>query len=369
MESDQVTYVVLPFNNGYICEVILPEKSPVRGQVGEPAMRKSTAKQSAAFDTCLRLRKAKLLDDHFRSVYHRRLPAMRNARLAITCKKTNQYDMATKPAFWQRKRGTIPEYLFAAVVTFSASGTLKQKHQSLLLLTRERLPDLPGFPLFLEDDIETQLQFIPICDPLTPTEAELSSLTNFTLRVFRDVFHKLYEPCVEKMPYWLCSAVETEVAAAQDPRNVIDWESLQFVDENEEITWSPNMHYDSLHTRFAYDPWDGRHRYFLLHVDKCLKPSDSPPEYVQRRRHMDTIMTYSVSLSKNARSRFLESCDWNQPVIRAELVRLRRNFLDRMTDSERSVDTRSVVCLEPLRVSAVSGMPYTHCRTVTDEKD
>ena len=86
----------------YECEVILPEGSPIRGLIGKPEARKSLAKQSAAFEACILLRNKGLLDEHFVSTYQRRLPAMRNAKLSITSKKTTQYSMIVKPSFWRQ---------------------------------------------------------------------------------------------------------------------------------------------------------------------------------------------------------------------------------------------------------------------------
>jgi endoribonuclease Dicer len=111
--TGHVGCVVLPTNNTFVCEVILPERPPIRGLTGTPASNKSTAKWSAAFDTCVLLRKHRLLDNHFNSVYHKRLPAMRNARSAIPCKKTNEYDMIQKLALWTKDRGIRSRILFA----------------------------------------------------------------------------------------------------------------------------------------------------------------------------------------------------------------------------------------------------------------
>ncbi|THC97880.1 hypothetical protein EYZ11_002631 [Aspergillus tanneri] len=113
----QAAYVVLPVNNTFVCEVILPEKSPIRGFVGSPEVKKSTAKQSAAFDACLMLRKHKLLDDYFNSVYHKRLPVMRNAKLAITSKRTNLYAMLSKPSLWDKQLGTLPDQIYVTIIS------------------------------------------------------------------------------------------------------------------------------------------------------------------------------------------------------------------------------------------------------------
>lgn len=342
-------------NNTFVCEVILPEKSPIRGLTGSPATRKSTAKQSAAFDTCLLLRRHKLLDDYFHSIYHRRLPAMRNAKLAITSKATKQYDMIAKPSFWRRQQGALPEELHATVITFNPSKPLLRAHESIVILTREALPSIPQFSVFLDDDIETDVCSTSVKGSLTVVDHELESLTTFTLRVFRDVFNKTYERQMENMPYWLAPA-SIEGITHSDPRpwSVIDWDLVSFVEDNDEIPRSHGAKPEFYADRFVYDVWNGRYRYFTIAVDDNLTPSDKPPAIVPYRRHMENIMNYCVSLSKNSRAGFLAKCDWSQPVVRAELVRLRRNFLDRMSDTEKEVETRVFICMEPLKISAVS---------------
>lgn len=126
--SAQATYIVAAQNEKFSCEVILPEKSPIRGVLGNPESKKSLAKQAAAFDLCLLLRRNHLLDDHFNSVYHKRLPAMRNAKLALTTKKADQYAMRTKPSIWTRNQGTIPTCLFATLISLLSSTPLSRDH-------------------------------------------------------------------------------------------------------------------------------------------------------------------------------------------------------------------------------------------------
>ncbi|PWY95843.1 dicer-like protein 1 [Aspergillus sclerotioniger CBS 115572] len=360
--SAQVIYVVLPSNSAYVCEVILPEKSPIRGVTGGPAMRKSIAKRSAAFDTCLLLRKNKLLDDHFNSVYHRRLPAMRNAKLAITSKRTSQYDMISKPSIWSQNRGLPPKELYATVIKFLPSKPLLHDPRSLLLLTRERLPEFPKFPIFLDEDIETTVHTIPLTEKLILSAEEVDWLTTFTLRVFRDVFHKTYDKEPEKMAYWLAPAkAQSSYNPTRDPRQTMEWKSLLFVSANDGIAFSKDAAPESMVDRFVFDAWDGRCRYFTVAVEETLRPSSPPPPFVPRRRHMSDIMNYCLSLSKNSRAKFLAGCSWDQPVLRAELVRLRRNLLDKMTDTERDVETKCFICVEPLKVSAIPASTAFSC--------
>ncbi|KAK2766939.1 Dicer-like protein 1 [Arachnomyces sp. PD_36] len=354
--SAQVTYIVLPINDAFVCEVILPEKSPIRGLTGMPASQKALAKQSAAFETCLVLRKNGLLDDYFISTYHKRLPVMRNARLAIKSKKTNQFDMIQKPKFWEEGRGTIPEKLYATIITLNPSAQLKKDHHPLVLLTRGALPQIPSFPLFLEDDIETEARCISVEQSMSINEDELGLLTTFTLRIFEDVFHKIYQREPEIMPYWIVPASQTQKQPSPDVnlRELIDWNQLQIVEDNEELEWSADMPDEFFANRFVFDKWDGSRRYFTTRVEPSLRPSDPPPDGAPRRRHMENILGYCLSAFKNTRVKFFQNCNWEQPVILAELAPLRRNLLDRMNAKEKAVETKCYICVEPLKISAIS---------------
>ncbi|PGH26986.1 hypothetical protein AJ80_01370 [Polytolypa hystricis UAMH7299] len=353
--STQVTYIVSRAHEAFVCEVILPEKSPVRGLIGKPASQKSLAKKSAAFETCLLLRKNGLLDDHFVSKYHRRLPAMRNARLAITSKKTNQYDMLVKPKLWAAGRGTIPESLHAVVLMIHPSATLRRQYQPLVLLTREALPEIPIFPIYLEDGIECEVRCIPVKQPLQTNSDEVELLSTFTLRIFHDLFHKVYQPDSAMMSYWLAPLKPQtyEGASYANLREAVDWEILRFVAQNEELCWSKDKPANFLADRFLYDKWSGKYRYFTSDALPDVRASDPPPSGVGRRRHMDSIMSYCLSLFKKGREKFLDTCDWDQPVVRAELVGLRRNLLDRMAEQDKVDDATYYICPEPLRISAI----------------
>lgn len=338
-----------------MCEVILPEKSPIRGVIGAPAASKLTAKQSAAFDVCLLLRKNNLLDGRFRSIYQRRLPAMRNAKLAIASKATNSYAMICKPTIWAKPHDTIPSSLYGAVIRFVPSTPLARDHQSLMLLTREKLPSIPSFPIFLDSGIETTIETRNVYGNFSVTLEGLEKLSTFTQAVFQDVFHKTFDSKPDRFPYWLAPVREDADTPNQDAESsaVVDWDTVAYVQENNNGRWSPEMENTVLLDRFLYDPWDGRKRYFPVAVDPNLRPSDQPPSYVPHRKWMNNIMEYSLSLSKNSRPKFFDHCSWNQPVLQVECVGLRRNFLDRSSEAEKGENVRCVVCPEPLVISAV----------------
>ncbi|KAK2746364.1 Dicer-like protein 1 [Myotisia sp. PD_48] len=348
--STKVSYVTSWQNGSFICEAILPEKSPIRGKLGKPASRKILARQSAAFETCLALRENHLLDDHFISTYRKRLPAMRNARLAISGKRRSAFPMKLKPKLWNIGNGTTPDRLFMTVLYISCQTTSRE-YRSFLLLTREALPNLPSFPLYLEDNTASDLISIQIPKQLQFSEKEMDLFTHFTFRIFQDLFNKVFQTEPEKLSYWIAPAIEgIEPYGELAAKEIIDWQTLQEVRENEELDWK-SVDFDT--PRFLVDRWDGRYRYFSLGIDETKRPTDPPPENVTRRRYMDNIMNYGLSLYKNARPKFLEACDWDQPVIKAALVHLRRNFLDQPTEAEKETKVDYFICAEAMKVSAI----------------
>lgn len=282
---------------------------------------------------------------------------MRNAHLAINSKKTNQYDMIVKPKFWEKGQRTLPDFLYVTIISLHPFQQLKRRHGLLILLTREALPSLPRFPLFMEDNIQTEVDSVTLSVKLQISPDDLDLLTTFTLRIFEDVFHKIFDRDPQMMPYWLAPASLPDAGSLEtdNPRSVLDWEVLRFVQTHEQLEWTADKPASFLSDRFMFDKWDGRYRYFTFGVEPDMRPSDPPAPSMARRRHMGSIMDYCLSLFKNARAKFLATCDWNQPVIRAELVQLRRDLLDKMTEQERQKQENSLyyICPEPVKISAV----------------
>lgn len=264
--------------------------------------------------------------------------------------------MITKPSFWTKGLDTIPETLYAKLICFKPKEGLIRDHLSLLLLTREPLLAFPAFPVYLESDSEAAVMSASFDTAIALNSEILCQLTTFTFRVFSDVFNKTYEPDPASLSYWLAPGNKLiwEVEEGDDPSDMIDWGILDSVQSKRELSRceirQPNGRADC----FAFDKWCGKFRYFVSHEDDSLRPKDPPPAYVQRRRHMSNIMNYCLSLGRGSRVGFLERADWDQPVYHAELLSLRRNLLDRMTEQECASERKVFVCLEPLIISSVS---------------
>ena len=338
----------------YVCEVLLPQNSPIRSATGRPSSKRALAKRSAAFEACLLLRKHGYLDAHLLPTYHKQLPAMRNAHLALNLKSTNAYVMRVKPSFWETGRGSLPGELHMTILSLENPEMTGRPCQPLALLTRNALPKLPSLLLHFQPGKMSQMQWAVIPKSFKPTKDMLSSLTSFTLRIFKDIFNKLYENNEPAMSYWLAPVVADYRGISLDStcESLIDSHIVNYVHANEEVKWCSDMPNKSLADRFLVDRWDGGRRFYSEEVDPNLKPQDSLPEGCAKHRYMNSILDYTVSLYRKAR---LEAIwDLKQPVLRARRILHRRNWLDELDDSEKDVRTLAYLCPEPLKISSVS---------------
>ena len=347
------TFVMTMEHKKFICEVLLPENSPVRSVAGRPSTSKALAKRSAAFEACLCLRKAGYLDANMLPIYHKQLPAMRNAHLALKLKKTNAYNMRTKPSLWEKTRGSCPNTLFVTVLTFTAPESFGRPCQPLALLTRTPMPEIPSFPIYPQSGKKSEVACIILEKQLIPSAKTLSRLTSFTLRIYRDIFNKVYEVNEPQMSYWLAPIIKNhskDISETQ-PDLLIDWPVVDFVHQNEEIPWNINTPHDQLGNRYLVDRWDGGRRFFSERVVPGVKPLDPVPEGSPAHKYMNNILDYTVSLFSKSRARATWRHD--QPVLSAHRVLHRRNLLDDIGNTDKETNTLSYLCPEPLKFSAV----------------
>jgi endoribonuclease Dicer len=365
----QPEYIVTVQNKQFICEVILPESSPLRGAVGRPASTKQVAKCSAAFETCLQLVKGKYLDEWLLPIFTKQLPAMRNALLAVDSKKRETYNMKTKPEMWSV--GGLPEQLYLTVLELETPEALDRPCQPLALLTRSPLPPLPSFFLHFGTGRHSQVQTTSFVLPLDVSSEIIQLINTFTLCIFDDVFSKGYESDPSKMPYFLVpitSGAKVEVHA--QPTTVIAWDVLQSIQEHQ-TKWADNP-WDNkswqtepdeyFKNKYIVDPFDGSRKLWTVGVTQEYKPLDAvPPNSAPRkgtRKNNDNIIEYSCSLWAKARSR--RTFDTEQRVIEAEFIPLRRNLLDDFDGPEEETPKKCFIILEPLRISPVSNNTFEH---------
>jgi endoribonuclease Dicer len=359
--TQQVVYTMSVENKQFVCEVILPENSPLQSATGRPASRKSTAKRSAAFEACIILRKKGYLDKHLLSTYHKQLPHMRNALLALNTKKSNEYKMRVKPKLWAETRGSRPERLYMTVLQLETPENLGRSCQPLALLTRTRLPDFPAFPLYLYTDNTSNVLCNSLSGSFEIDDLMMVELTEFTHRIYNDMFNKIYEVSEAVMSYWLAPVVPgwMHYITKLNPKMLIDWTTVKFVHQNqEEFIWTPDTPHDKLLDRFVVDRFLGSRRFYSEAVETTLRPRDPIPEGSVRNKNKKfrkDILDHSVSLWSNSRKSQVFHED--QPVMKMYQIPTRRNFLDKMTEDDKKDDqknqTTCYVCPEPLRFSAV----------------
>ncbi|KAF2838659.1 hypothetical protein M501DRAFT_1031732 [Patellaria atrata CBS 101060] len=351
---EQPQFIMTRQADKYVCEVKLPENCPIPGALGIPCRKKALAKQSAAFEACVLLRKGKYLDENLLPIYVKQLPAMRNALLALNSKKSNMYNMRLKPSIWETTRGSVPTQLFLTIIDLPMG--LDRPHQPLGLLTRECLPEFPEFPLHLNDGKVSIVKVIPLKFSFHSTQELLEHLTSFTLRIYKDLFNKTFENEQANMSYWLAPIVSADNAFPeiyQYPENLIDKTTLKVVFENDEYTWSPEMDNSFLANRFLVDRWDGGRRFFSVKVTNKLTALDAvPPDTVKsKRKNVRNILDYTISLWSKSRQR--ATWNENQPVIEASQVLHRRNMLAEPENREVALKTKCYVCPQPLKISAL----------------
>jgi endoribonuclease Dicer len=355
-EALQPTYITMNQGGRFVCEVVIPEPSPVRSAVGDSMTRKSLAKRSAAFKACKELVLSKHLDSNLVPIYTKKLPSMRNAALALSSKQSGMYDLRVKPRIWEVQRGLMPSVVYLTHLDLSEG--IDRPHQPLLIISRTPMPVFPEFPLFLNDGRKTNVQLTPLATPSEVSEAELTKFTSFTLSIFKDLYNKTYEFDVAKMPYWLVPFAES----AQLPESksatlqLIDWTTLDYVCENNRgVQWTPGMPDSSLVDKFFIDPGDGGRRFFSSRIAPEYKPSSPIPEGCAASKRQTDIMNYTVSLWRNSRNKKKHSWNPDQPVLEAEKMLHRRNMLAEPSSIEEqdSSKVRSFICPEPLIISAV----------------
>ncbi|KAK3903921.1 dicer-like protein 1 [Staphylotrichum tortipilum] len=354
-------YVILPVPGGFQCEVMLPDSSPVKGVIGKVHASKAMAKCAAAFETCIELIKGKYLDEYLRPVFTKQLPAMRNARLAVSSKKREQYKMCIKPEIWSSLGE--PSELYVLVLTLEEPGALTRQSSPMLLLTRQPIARLAPFPLFFGANRSSLVHCTPISGCISVDEGQLQGLVAFTLTVFKDVFSKEYEATAAQLPYFL-APTETrhndDFPSVTNPSSLVDWDTVTFVRANDHIVCTFDEPDEFFKDKYVADPYDGSRKLFLRRCRRDMKPSDPVPEGIVAPGHKAwrvstvprDIQNYSLSAWANSRNYIPFRED--QPVVEAEVLPIRRNLLD---DNVGDDDLQSKPCFVVLQFLRISPLP------------
>ncbi|KAI0418610.1 hypothetical protein F5X98DRAFT_113883 [Xylaria grammica] len=359
---DTADYIVHNVGGEFECEVILPDSSPIRSAIGRRASSKQVAKCSAAFEMCLKLKKQKHLDDNLRSTFSKRLPAMRNARLAISSKKRAEYLMRRKPVTWSVLG--VPERLFVTVLKLSNPEALGRPSQPLALLTREQLPRIATFPLYFGNQQTSDVECFPLSAAMNCLPGDIDGLNRFTLRIFKDVFSKEYASEAEKMPYYFAPLIYSHhsgrLVSCEDPRAIINWDCIVEIQNTPgDIEWenAPETIFDD---KFVRDPYDGSRKFYTICRRPDLRSSDPQLPGLPRSKrargsqeekaHSDIWSSIVCSLWRKSLEKMPRRDDL--AVIEAEYIPLRRNLLDRL-DTTGEVQRRCYLVFQTLKISVL----------------
>jgi endoribonuclease Dicer len=346
-----------PQRRGFVCEVLLPEYSLMSSIIGDVHSKKAVAKCSAAYKMCLDLYKKGHLNDNLLPTTVRRLPAGRNAHLALSEKKKGMYSMLIKPDFWKQGRDTTPTCLYLTVVDLDAG--LDRPHQPLGLLTRYPFPQLPSFPIYLIDGRPSNIVPRSSTTALPVAGKTLELLTGFTLRIFKDIYNKEYEHNVEKMSYWIVPVIADKISSLPSVtalKQILDLDQIGKVFYEPTWKWTSETNPEDLVNQYFVDPMNGGRRYYSNRLAPHLKPQDPVPKATPKQNHkfMDSILDYTDS--KWLKSRDISKWNQSQPVLEVEKIPFRRNHLACVEEKEKDEldDLKTYICPEPLHISNVS---------------
>ncbi|KAI0022344.1 hypothetical protein F4780DRAFT_769771 [Xylariomycetidae sp. FL0641] len=363
-------YIVQKVGEEFECEVLLPPSSPIKCMIGRRATSKQVAKCSAAFEMCVKLRQQRHLNEWLQTTFIKRLPAMRNAQLALSSKKKSGYPMRIKPNLWTC-RG-IPTRMYLTIFRLSSPETLDRPSKPIALLTREAVPRLARFPLFFGKQCTSDVECIPLLVPIGLDPSAVHGLNEFTLRIFKDVFSKEYKSDPEKMPYLIAPVIhphDYDFTNVIDSQTVIDWACISTTEHGSEYLDWEDKPCQVLESKFVIDPHDGSRKFY---TDRCrpdLKPTDDVLQTAGMGQHLRKILkhnipkniwNFSVSLWSKSRAR-IEMRD-DLTVVEAEFIPLRRNLLDEF-DQVEIADRKCYLVFQTLKISLlpteVVAMAYT----------
>ena len=312
---------------------------------------------------CIQLRKGNHLDCNLMPTIKKYLPEMRNAHLALNLNKSDSYEMKVKPSLWERTRGTLPEELFLTVFKLDTPGDLDRPSQPLALLTRTAMPNFAPIPLYLQAGKITNVMCTSTTKAFKTTILVLEKLNTFTLRMYKDIYNKTFEVNIPRMSYWLAPIIDHEVIDKDttSPYELIDWQLIDYVyryderldDIKDAEKWPREMPDPQLENRFLVDRWSGARRFFSVSIDKSLKPQSPVPEGTHKAKYMDNILDYTISLYPKSKERWERHWNPEQPVLNANVILHRLNYLDDFSGKEEKPNTSCYVCPQPLLFSPV----------------
>jgi endoribonuclease Dicer len=338
---------------GFICEMTLPDAAPVSYAIGRPFSQKIVAKRSAAYHFCLKLHEKGYLNDQLLPVLPDRDAAKmpQNPKAPILDESTT-YDLQLKPRFWSQRLGNDPTNLYITIVEMVGASQESIGFEPVALLTRDPLPSIPPFSVYPKEGCIAHVICHPLEGPLELDKDFLDQLTGFTLRIYEDVFNKVYEYDISNMTHWF-APVRQGIGPFHDipsSANVIAKDLLKLTSLTDELEWEDNP--DTFwNDKYIVDRHTGSRRYFSEGIAEGLGPLDPVPSDAAIYKRMDNILEYSNTLGEKYRQ--LYDSDPKQPVILARLHDQRLNWLEKPKPEEILVNSKAYICPGPFKISTI----------------
>lgn len=344
-------------SRAYICELLLPAGSPIMCVEGTVMSTKAAAKRAAAFEACLQLRAKGYLDVYLLPKYKAKdVPKMANAHLALDSNKTNSYASKEKPSFWTVKDSTPPPQIWITVFALGNQKEMGERLVPMALITREKLPKIPNFPVYSDRGGTSDVISVRLGTPLVSTDENLHRLNMFTIRLFYDLFNKLFELDYGTIPYWIAPCKNgdwTEDAAADD---VLDWEMMVYIMSALEFEWDKDTPIEAFIDRFLVDRRQRSRRFVVHDCDPTLTPKDLVPTQGAQAPGVENILDYSYNAGKKGAVKW-KWVKWEipetEPVLIADRLLHRLNYLDPPSEKDANTATNAYICPSAFQVSMV----------------
>ncbi|KAH7916192.1 hypothetical protein BJ138DRAFT_996390 [Hygrophoropsis aurantiaca] len=330
--SQPLLHTIEQQDQAFVCTVMLPPGLPVQQVVGPACLTPHYARRMACFQICIQIFECGALDSRLFL-----LPQSDDNSPHNTQDKPSQPGKTTgsrcyihkKPDFWINSLSVTTRSLYPLLLTVKNPEGLSEPYASILFLTRQPLPRLPEFKLFLEGlPFSVQLRQGGRFD-LEPDRLE--QLHRYTLRLCRGVANKSFTCSVEKMPYFLAPLNPSYPGSPQceniaNFQAAIAWDTVILGGEK----WAvPLKQDDSLSTAdvedvVVQDRWvEFTRRFFIIRLRDDLnpmsKPADSPRE---------SGFANLVEYCKARRKGFEGLQDYKQPLIEVSKVASTSNYLN-----------------------------------------
>ncbi|KAG9252647.1 uncharacterized protein F5Z01DRAFT_726455 [Emericellopsis atlantica] len=337
----------------FCAEVILPDPSPVKFVSGHPQQSKKLARGSAAYEACVLLHSKDHLDTNLQPTLVRKLPAMRNARLAVSENKKKEYGVRLKPAIWA-KVGPITN-LWPATFLLAKPEAYSETVTPMVILSREKLPPTPKIALHFGHGRSSLVNVVPASVPLRLPAEKIDMLYQFTLRLFNDIFSKTYAAGKDNFPFLFAPALLPQEGVTADNCCDIDWPAVDTVTSQPCLAWE-NQAPDFFENKFVFDPLTGSRKFIIHGLNSSLQPDSLVPEdaapynLTAYKAVTPDIQQYSNSFFRKRR----QNATWrqDQPVVNAEVLSMQRNYLDPFSGND-AANSKCYLILEPLQVSTL----------------